>query len=122
MIYLLFAVLPTSVQLVRPEEPLSVSKSVVLVCKSLGSRPPATITWWKKGKFMGKAPEEVSMFTFVQTYIFDEVDTIDITKIDVLCKFFTNFYFMNLIWKTGIKTWSKIAMSTMYISTAFKRV
>ena len=75
--YLLFAVLPTSVQLVRPEEPLSVSKSVVLVCKSLGSRPPATITWWKKGKFMGKAPEEVSMFTFVHTYIYDKVNIIN---------------------------------------------
>ena len=59
--YYFFLVLPTTVQLLRPEEPLSVSRSVILVCKSKGSRPPATITWWKKGKFMGKAPEEVSL-------------------------------------------------------------
>ena len=26
---------------------------------SSGSRPPATITWWKRAKFMGKATEEV---------------------------------------------------------------
>ena len=57
---IILLVLPTKVELIKPNEPLSVSKSVVLICKSFGSRPPATITWWKKGKFMGKAPEEVS--------------------------------------------------------------
>ena len=57
---IILLVLPTKVELMKPNEPLSVSKSVVLICKSFGSRPPATITWWKKGKFMGKAPEEVS--------------------------------------------------------------
>ena len=43
-----------------PTEPFSVSRMAVLECRSSGSRPPATITWWKRAKFMGKATEEVS--------------------------------------------------------------
>jgi hypothetical protein len=30
--------------------------------RSVGSRPPAIITWWKRGKFMGKPTEEVGLF------------------------------------------------------------
>ena len=55
-----FAVLPQTVTISPPPEPFSVSKLAFLECRSSGSRPPATITWWKKGKFMGKANEEVS--------------------------------------------------------------
>ncbi len=38
-------------------EPLSVSRVAELRCESVGSRPKATITWWKKGKFI-KAEEQ----------------------------------------------------------------
>ena len=59
-IFFFFAVLPQTVTISSPPEPFSVSKLAFLECRSSGSRPPATITWWKKGKFMGKANEEVS--------------------------------------------------------------
>ena len=51
--------LPRTVKILPPTEPLSVTRPAKLVCESVGSRPPATITWWRKGKFMGKAPEKV---------------------------------------------------------------
>ena len=59
-IFFFITVLPQTVAISSPPEPFSVSKLAFLECRSSGSRPPATITWWKKGKFMGKANEEVS--------------------------------------------------------------
>ena len=69
-------VLPRTVKILRPSEPLSASPPSsspssssssgggggrsFLECRSVGSWPPATLTWWKKGKFMGKAKEQVS--------------------------------------------------------------
>ena len=58
--FLYFSVLPQTVTITPPTEPFSVSRMAVLECRSSGSRPPATITWWKRAKFMGKATEEVS--------------------------------------------------------------
>ena len=56
--------LPRIVKIHHPSasgEPLSVSQArSYLECRSVGSWPPATLTWWKKGKFMGKAKEQVS--------------------------------------------------------------
>ena len=56
--------LPRTVKIHYPSasgEPLSVSQArSYLECRSVGSWPPATLTWWKKGKFMGKAKEQVS--------------------------------------------------------------
>ena len=58
------SVLPRTVKIHYPSssgEPLSVSQArSYLECRSVGSWPPATLTWWKKGKFMGKAKEQVS--------------------------------------------------------------
>jgi hypothetical protein len=58
---LVFSVLPRSVSVLRAAEPFSANRDYTLECRSEGSRPPATLTWWKRGKFMGKAAaEEVS--------------------------------------------------------------
>ena len=54
------AVLPLNVSIVDPVEPFSISRPAIVECRSVGSRPSATITWWKRGKFMGKPVEEVS--------------------------------------------------------------
>ena len=58
------SVLPRTVKIHYPSasgEPLSVSQArSYLECRSVGSWPPATLTWWKKGKFMGKAKEQES--------------------------------------------------------------
>ena len=58
--FIFLSVLPQTVTITPPAEPFSVSRVAVLECRSSGSRPPATITWWKRAKFMGKATEEVS--------------------------------------------------------------
>lgn len=58
-LYFSVSVRPQTVTISPPTEPFSVSRLAVLECRSSGSRPPATITWWKRGKFMGKASEEV---------------------------------------------------------------
>ena len=73
------AVLPRTVKIHYPSssgEPLSVSQArSYLECRSVGSWPPATLTWWKKGKFMGKAKEQVSdLLDFTPLkYILDEL-------------------------------------------------
>ncbi|XP_077483340.1 protein turtle homolog B-like isoform X3 [Amblyomma americanum] len=41
---------PLDVTIQPPERPLSANKEVELVCSSSGSRPPATLTWWKGGQ------------------------------------------------------------------------
>ena len=65
-----FSVRPQTVTISPPTEPFSVSRLAVLECRSSGSRPPATITWWKRGKFMGKASEEVTWKTLVLAPVF----------------------------------------------------
>ncbi|CAG9563457.1 unnamed protein product [Danaus chrysippus] len=37
---------PLSVEILEREQPLSVGQETDIACKAVGSRPPATITWW----------------------------------------------------------------------------
>ena len=53
------SVLPLNVSILEPVEPFSLSRPATVECRSVGSRPPAIVTWWKRGKFMGKPTEEV---------------------------------------------------------------
>ena len=62
------SVLPKDVRIIQPQEPISVSRRAQLECRSSGSRPPATVTWWKRGRFMGKAPEEVHALYFLMLF------------------------------------------------------
>ncbi|XP_049888114.1 hemicentin-1-like isoform X2 [Pectinophora gossypiella] len=41
---------PLSVEILSREQPLSVGRKAELWCRSVGARPPATITWWLGGK------------------------------------------------------------------------
>lgn len=41
--------------------PVSADKPVEFNCRSAGSRPPATITWWKGSKALKKAKETISV-------------------------------------------------------------
>ncbi|KAM3968361.1 nephrin [Aphomia sociella] len=41
---------PLTVEILSREQPLSVGRKTELLCRSTGARPPATITWWLKGK------------------------------------------------------------------------
>ena len=42
-----FPVKPLDVTIVPVERPLSANKEVELTCASTGSRPPATLSWWR---------------------------------------------------------------------------
>ena len=62
-----FSVRPENVRIMSKREPLSTGKDYLLECRSYGSRPPATVTWWKNSKFMNKAESQV---WYNQSYIF----------------------------------------------------
>ncbi|CAG9563466.1 unnamed protein product [Danaus chrysippus] len=49
---LIFALRPLSVEILEREQPLSVGQETDIACKAVGSRPPATITWWLVDKKM----------------------------------------------------------------------
>ena len=65
----LLAVGPENVRIVSKREPLSAGKDYLLQCRSYGSRPPATITWWRNTKFLNKAESQVSQ-------IFQDLDVV----------------------------------------------
>jgi len=50
---------PENVRIMSKREPLSTGKDYLLECRSYGSRPPATVTWWKNSKFMNKAESQI---------------------------------------------------------------
>ena len=49
-----------TVEIISLERPLSIEKTVDLICQTTGSRPPAIVTWWKGPNRMYQATEEVS--------------------------------------------------------------
>ena len=53
------SVRPENVRILSKREPLSAGRDFLLECKSHGSRPPATITWWKNSKFLNNAESQV---------------------------------------------------------------
>ena len=57
--FFFLSVRPENARITSKREPLSAGRDYLLECKSYGSRPPATITWWKNSKFMKKAESQV---------------------------------------------------------------
>ncbi|XP_013147815.1 PREDICTED: hemicentin-2 isoform X1 [Papilio polytes] len=51
---------PLSVHILGSNQPLSASRRYDLLCQSSGSRPPASITWWKNGHRINNAKETLS--------------------------------------------------------------
>ncbi|XP_064469303.1 neural cell adhesion molecule 1-like isoform X2 [Ornithodoros turicata] len=51
---------PLDVTIQPPERPLSANKEVELVCTSSGSRPQASLTWWKNGQQIRSVREDDS--------------------------------------------------------------
>ncbi|VVC87690.1 unnamed protein product [Leptidea sinapis] len=54
------AVPPLSVHILGSNQPLSARRRYDLLCQSSGSRPPASITWWKNGHRINNAKETLS--------------------------------------------------------------
>ncbi|XP_054163059.1 kin of IRRE-like protein 3 isoform X2 [Oppia nitens] len=52
---------PVLVRIEGDRKPLSADKSVEVVCTSAGSRPPATISWWKGSIKMKKTRDKISV-------------------------------------------------------------
>ncbi|XP_065168028.1 nephrin isoform X3 [Atheta coriaria] len=52
---------PLDVKILGANQPLSAGRRYDLLCQSSGSRPPATITWWKNGQRLDKTKETTSI-------------------------------------------------------------
>ncbi|CAG9563436.1 unnamed protein product [Danaus chrysippus] len=58
---------PLSVEILKREQPLSVGQETDITCKTVGARPPATITWWLGDiKLVGKTPQMGQVMTHNQ--------------------------------------------------------
>lgn len=51
---------PLDVKIVGANQPLSAGRRYDLLCQSSGSRPPASITWWKNGQRFERTKETVN--------------------------------------------------------------
>lgn len=54
------AVWPLEVRIIGSNQPLSAGKRYELVCVTSGSRPPATVTWWRNDQRLVDTKESVS--------------------------------------------------------------
>ncbi|XP_071039786.1 synaptogenesis protein syg-2 isoform X3 [Parasteatoda tepidariorum] len=60
---------PLEVSIEGNRRPLSANKPVELVCRATGSRPPASISWWKGNTKMKRTKERISIDGYVTTSI-----------------------------------------------------
>ncbi|XP_046737245.1 hemicentin-2 isoform X1 [Diprion similis] len=51
---------PLDVKIVAANQPLSAGRRYDLLCKTSGSRPPATVTWWRNGQRLEGSKETTS--------------------------------------------------------------
>ncbi|XP_022256692.1 synaptogenesis protein syg-2-like [Limulus polyphemus] len=66
---------PSSVEITSSQRPMSANREVKLTCVARGSRPPATLTWWKgsekvdtsNGSVVTEGETTTSTFTFLPT-------------------------------------------------------
>lgn len=64
MLYVFITVRPLAVKLLGSNQPMSALKDIEIVCQSVGSRPPAEISWFRDGQLLKPEREEVS-FSFL---------------------------------------------------------
>lgn len=77
------AVGPLDVKILGANQPLSAGRRYDLLCQSSGSRPPASITWWKNGQRFEKTKETVSFPK--NTFTFLKVNNFNFFKFQQLC-------------------------------------
>ena len=68
---------PLSVHIEGDRQAFSAEKQVEVTCKGAGSRPPATVTWWKGSKQMKRTREKISIDGNVTTSILSFTPTAD---------------------------------------------
>lgn len=59
----IFPVGPLDVKILGSNQPLSAGRRYDLLCQSSGSRPPASITWWKSGQRFERTNHTVRIYT-----------------------------------------------------------
>src|SRR4029077_19120383 len=60
---------PLLVQIEGEKKSFSAEKTVEVTCRAAGSRPPATITWWKGSKALKRSKDKISIDGNVTTSI-----------------------------------------------------
>ncbi len=59
--FLSLTVRPLEVRILSSRQPMSANKKYELTCQTFGSRPSATVTWWKDGVLMRRSQETVNL-------------------------------------------------------------
>ena len=57
----MFTVRPLLVQIEGERKAFSAEKTIEITCRSAGSRPPASITWWKGSKALKRVKDKISI-------------------------------------------------------------
>lgn len=57
---IMFTVKPVAVNILNKEKQISADKKYEVECKAVGSRPEATITWWKGSRQVHKMAKTVT--------------------------------------------------------------
>lgn len=70
----------------QKSHPVSADKTIELVCKGSGSRPPALMTWWKGSKQLKRSKESVSVDGNVTTSILTFTPTSDDSGKFISCR------------------------------------
>ena len=60
--FFVFAVSPLNVRINPEEQPLTAQRKYDLVCESVGSRPPAKLTWYKDNSRLERTKDLVSTY------------------------------------------------------------
>lgn len=70
-IFFSFTVRPLEVTLLGSNQPMSALQEIEIVCQSVGSRPPAEISWYKDGQHLKSSKEEVNhlYYSFFPSFI-----------------------------------------------------
>ncbi|XP_067005669.2 nephrin-like [Anabrus simplex] len=77
---------PLEVRLLGENQPLSAGSQYEVACQSVGSRPPARISWWKGGQLMDRSRETTSSDGNVTTSTLTFIPRMEDLGTDLSCR------------------------------------
>ena len=111
---LFVTVKPLGVEIISRDQPLSVGRKSELWCKTMGARPPATITWWLGGKKIEAITKE-SVRHILMCYDFKREELWSAMGFAYFFTFhsFCNhhcviYYFLHLLCTCGCAWWKEV--------------